>query len=158
MKTSIVYSSTTGNTEKLAEAIKAKVGDVSYCGKIDDAALDADLIYVGFFAAKFTCDDKVKTFLEKLNGKKVFLFGTAGYDNTEEYFTKILDAAKENLNDSNTVVGQSMVMGKVSEPKQKAIKEMDEEKFNSMKAKLDESQGHPSQADIDKVVAAATSI
>lgn len=158
MKTAIVYSSSTGNTEKLAEAIKAKVGDTVYCGKIDDAALEADMIYVGFFAMKFTCGDNVKEFLEKCNGKKIFLFGTAGYDNTEEYFTKVLDAAKENINDSNTVVGQSMTMGKVSEQKQKAIKEMDEEKFNSMKAKLDESQSHPDQSDIDKVVAAVASL
>ncbi|MFI3249698.1 MAG: flavodoxin family protein [Eubacteriales bacterium] len=151
MKNAIVYSSASGNTEKLAEAIKNKVGDVIYCGKVDDAALEADVIYVGFWAMKFTCGPDIQGFLEKLQGKKIFLFGTAGYDDTEEYFKSILDAAKGNIPASNTVIGEYMCMGKVSEAKQKSIKEMDEAKFNGMKAKLDKAESHPNQDDLTKL-------
>lgn len=158
MKKSIVYSSGTGNTEKLAEAIKAKVGDVAYCGKLDDSALESDVIFVGFWTAKFTCTDDVKTFLEKVKNKKIFLFGTAGYDDTSEYFEKILTAVKENVDSSNTIVGEFMSMGKVSAGKQKAIAEMDQAKFDSMKAKLDQAESHPNQADLDKLAALVSAV
>lgn len=153
MKSAIVYSSGTGNTEKLAKAIEGKVADAIYCGKLDDKALEAEMIYVGFWTAKFTCTDDVKGFLEKLDGKKIFLFGTAGYDDTEEYFQKILTAVKEMIPSSNTVVGEFMSMGKVSAGKQKAIAEMDQAKFDGMKAKLDQAEQHPDQGDLDKLLA-----
>ena len=48
MKYAVVYSSVTGNTKKLAEAIKNKVGQ-GYFGKPSDEALEADVIFVGFW-------------------------------------------------------------------------------------------------------------
>lgn len=153
MNTSIVYSSTTGNTGKLAETIQGKVASATYCGKVDNKALEADLIFVGFWACKFTCTDDVKNFLTQCKNKKIFLFGTAGYDDTQEYFDKILTAVKENIDASNEIVGEFLSMGKVSEQKQKAIKEMDEAKFNGMKAKLDQADSHPNQSDFDKLSA-----
>lgn len=152
MKTSIVFSSTTGNTQKLAETIQGKI-NADYCGKIEDSALESDMLYVGFWTKGFSCDDATAEFLKKLKNKKVFLFGTAGYDNTPEYFEKVLTAAKTNLDSSNELVGEFMSMGKVSAPKQKAIKDMDEAKYNGMKAKLDEAESHPSQSDLDSLVA-----
>lgn len=49
MKYAVVYSSVTGNTEKLAEVIKNKVGQC-YFGKPCDEAIEADVIFVGFWA------------------------------------------------------------------------------------------------------------
>lgn len=153
MKNAIVFSSGTGNTKKLAEAIQGKLSDVGYCGKMDPSALEAETIFVGFWTAKFTCTDDVKKFLETVKNKKIFLFGTAGYDDTAESFEKILTAVKENIDSSNTIVGEFMSMGKVSAGKQKAIAEMDQAKFDSMKAKLDKAESHPDQADLDKLTA-----
>ncbi len=158
MKNAIVFSSGTGNTKKLAETIQEKVGDVGYCGKLDDSALEADTIFVGFWTAKFTCTDDVKNFLVKVKNKKIFLFGTAGYDDTQEYFEKILTAVKENVDSSNTIVGEFMSMGKVSANKQKAIAEMDQAKFDSMKAKLEEAESHPNQSDLEKLTAMITAL
>ena len=47
MNYSIVYSSVTGNTAKLAEAINNHLG-ASYVGKPSNEALNADVIFVGF--------------------------------------------------------------------------------------------------------------
>lgn len=153
MKTAIVYSSATGNTKALAETIEKKVSDLIYTGTVDDKALDADVIYVGFWAKAFSCGDDIKGFLEKCKGKKIFLFGTAGYDDTQEYFDKILTAVKENIDSSNTVTGEFLCMGKVSTAKQNAIKEMDEAKFNNMKPNMDRAESHPDQADLDNLAA-----
>lgn len=40
---------------------------------------DAECIFVGFWTDKGTCDDNITAFLNKLENKKVFLFGTAGF-------------------------------------------------------------------------------
>lgn len=155
MKKSIIYSSATGNTKQLAEVINKEIS-ADYCGKADDSALDSDVIFVGFWAKAFSCDDGIAEFLKKLQGKKVFLFGTAGYDDTEEYFTKILTAAKEHLNDSNTVVGEFMCLAKVSAPKQESLKEMG--KYEGMKDNLARGLSHPDASDeenLKKAVAKA---
>ncbi|MFI3254787.1 MAG: flavodoxin family protein [Eubacteriales bacterium] len=151
MKKSIIFSSATGNTKQLAETINAEIS-ADYCGKADDSALDSDVIFVGFWAKGFSCDDGIAEFLKKIQGKKVFLFGTAGYDDTEEYFNKVLGAAKEHLSDSNTLVGEFMCMGKVSPQKQESLKEMG--KYDGMKDNLARGISHPDQNDLDQLKAA----
>lgn len=152
MKKAIVFSSGTGNTKKLAQAIYDTLGEEIYCGKICDAALDADMIFVGSWTMAFTCVPDIKIFAEKLNGKKVFPFMTSGYNHTEEYFTPIINSFKENINDTNEIIGEFICQGKVSAPKQEAIKKMDMAKCESMKVELDNSQTHPDDADIAKLV------
>ncbi|MBQ3420911.1 MAG: hypothetical protein IJH34_04445, partial [Romboutsia sp.] len=89
MKYAIVYSSITGNTKKLAESIKNKINDC-YFGKPSDEALSADTIFLGFWTTKNSCSPDVQSFIEKLSDKNLFIFGTAGYNNTKEYFEQIL--------------------------------------------------------------------
>lgn len=160
MKKSIVFNSPTGNTKKLAETISSTIGesDVAYFGTPNNDALDSDLIFVGFWTTKFSCDDKVKQFLASLQNKKVFLFGTAGYNFTDEFFNNILDEVKKSLDPSNELVGTFMCQGKVSDAKQKAIKDTDEEKFNSMKPNLDKSLSHPDTSDLDSLVSAVKAV
>ncbi len=86
--------------------------------------------------------------LAKLENKKIFLFGTAGYNDTPEYFQAILDAAKEHISASNEIVGEYMCQGKVSAAKQEAIKKMDILKFETMKEDIEKSQSHPSEEDV----------
>lgn len=152
MSSSIVYASVTGNTESLANTIQSVV-KADYCGKIDPKALEADTIFVGFWACKFTCTDDVAAFLKQCENKKIFLFGTAGYDDTPESFAKIMDAAKSNVPSSNTIVGDFMAMGKVSASKKKALEDMDAAKFASMKPNLDRGESRPNQDELDKLSA-----
>ena len=81
MRYSIVYSSNTGNTRQLAEAIEQQLptGDLLYCGAPDTAALQADVLFVGFWTDKGSCDAKVAELLKQTGGKTVYLFGTAGF-------------------------------------------------------------------------------
>ncbi|MFI3230723.1 MAG: flavodoxin family protein [bacterium] len=154
MKKSIVYSTVTGNARNLGEHISKTLGDSSYCGPLSDEAIEADLVFVGFWTTKFSCDDKVKAFLGKLKDKKVFLYGTAGYDFTEEFFNGIIEEVKKSVDPSCEVVGSFMCQGKVSDAKQKAIKDADEEKYNSMKENLDKSVSHPDASDLDALAKA----
>lgn len=152
MKKAIVFSTVSGNTEQLANEIKSKIGEVAYFGKPSDEALDADVIYVGSWAVGFSCSPDVKEFLEKLNNKKVFMFMTAGYGSTDEFFEPIMNSAIANINDTNEIIGKFICQGKVSSSKMEGIKKMDEEKFNKMKPELDKSQSHPDANDIQNLI------
>ncbi len=152
MKKAMVFSSGSGNTKQLAVEICGTLGEMAYCGAPSDEALEADVIFVGSWTMGFNCVPPIKEFLQKLNGKKVFLFMTAGYGNTPEFFAPILAAAKEHINSSNEIIGEYICQGKVSDAKKEAIKKADAEKFAAMEAMLTESNAHPNAEDIKALV------
>lgn len=147
MKNAVVFNSISGNTEQIANAIKETIGDVGYFGKPSDEALEADVIYVGSWVMAFSCTPDIKEFLAKLNGKKVFVFATAGYGSTPEFFAPIIASIKENVNSSNEIIGEFICQGKVADKKLEAIK-ADAAKYASMKDELDKSAAHPNADDI----------
>ena len=148
MKYAVVYSSMTNNTKKLAETIKNKVG-AEYCGKPSDEALSADVVFVGFWATRNSCGADIQAFMQKLSNKKVFLFGTAGYNDTQEYFEEILTNAKEYIPTSNEIIGTYICQGEVTDAMQELIKEVMPEKYELIKDKLASSVNHPNQTDLD---------
>lgn len=143
----IMYSSNTGNTEKLALTIKEVLGDV-YCGAIKEVS--SDVVFVGFWATKNSCDAKVQKVLESLNNKKVFLFGTCGYNNSQEFFDTVLNNAKSYINDSNEFIGGYVCQGKVSENKQQSLQET-HPNYEGLKPFLEESVNHPNIDDLAKL-------
>lgn len=72
MKYAICYSSRTGNTGKLAEAIRQTLPtlDCVYCGAPHVAANSADVIFAGFWTDKGTCDSQMGEFLQTLENKR----------------------------------------------------------------------------------------
>lgn len=112
----IVYSSITGNTEIIAKAIKDTLDKDSciYFGKPDEIAdQDAPIIFVGFWVYKGSCSEEIKTYLRTLQYKKIVLFGTAGFDGSEEYYDAILEEVKQNIPESNKVIDSFMCQGKM---------------------------------------------
>ena len=88
MKYSIVFSSVTGNTRQLADAILSVLPqeNLRYFGPPAEIALEADCLYVGFWTDKGHCNKEISTFLKGVKGKEIFLFGTAGFGGSQEYF------------------------------------------------------------------------
>ena len=68
MTYSIVYSSKTGNTKMLADALHQALpaDDCLYFGAPDAQALAAERIYIGFWTDKGTCDAETAAFLAQL--------------------------------------------------------------------------------------------
>ena len=114
MSYAVVFSSRTGNTELLAKAIREELGAEGcvYFGVPDAAALAADTLYVGFWTDKGTCDETIAAFLQGLAGKRVFLFGTAGFGGARAYFDQILASAAKNLPEGAVEIGRFMCQGK----------------------------------------------
>ncbi len=113
MQKAIVYSSRTGNTEMLAQTVRQVLAQVEYFGRPDPVALAADRLYVGFYTDKGTCDPALADFLADLRGKEIFLFGTAGFGGSPDYFEEILCRVKAHIDPSNTLIGTFMCQGKM---------------------------------------------
>lgn len=59
-------------------------------GAPGEAATRADLIFAGSWTDKGACNEEMAAFLAGLSGKKVALFGTAGFGGSREYFDTVL--------------------------------------------------------------------
>lgn len=69
---SIIFSSLTGNTKKLADTIRAVLPseDCDYFGAPETAELHSEMLYVGFWTDKGNADSAVLQLLSKLRGKR----------------------------------------------------------------------------------------
>lgn len=80
MKAAVVYSTLTGNTEKVAKAVCAGLGEGAELYDVKDAPDPAayDLVAVGFWVDRGHPDQKSMDYMKKITGKKVFTFFTLG--------------------------------------------------------------------------------
>lgn len=159
MTYAIVYSSRTGNTALLAQTIRETLpaGDCVYFGTPDPKALAADCIYVGFWTDKGTCDESVTAFLQSLTNQKVFLFGTAGFGGSCEYFEQILGRVKQNLSSGVTVCGTYMCQGKMPEAVRSRYLAMEESpRRTAMLENFDRARNHPDSQDLSALRDAVT--
>lgn len=153
---SILFSSSTGNTKLLAEAIR-EVLPAEYCDYFGDCTGNepkSDMIYVGFWTNKGIADDNALNLLKTLRNKEIFLFGTAGFGGSEAYFKGILDKTKESLDASNTVVGEYMCQGKMPQSVRKRYEKMKQQpdhmpNIDAMIENFDKALAHPDDNDLN---------
>ena len=153
---SIIYSSRTGNTKKIAEAIYNVLPQNScdYYGEVDKIEDElSEVLYIGFWTEKGDADLQTIELLKQLKNKKIFLFGTAGYGESEKYFKNIVDNVKKNIDSSNTIIGTFMCQGKMPLSVLERYKKMKEQKnsmFNidNLIANFDKALSHPNENDI----------
>lgn len=113
MKVLVVYSSLTGNTKMVAQAIAEELrGTLAAVEEMPDAS-GYDLTAVGFWVDKGTADAKSAAYLKTLIGRKVALFATLGADSASEHARQSLENAAALLDASNVVVGRFICRGKV---------------------------------------------
>ena len=158
---SILYSSATGNTRLLADTIRAALPP-ELCdafGAVGETAVESDLLYVGFWTDKGHADDTLTAFLQTLKGKRIFLFGTAGFGGSAPYFEKILAATRKALDGSNTVIGSFMCQGKMPPSVRARYEAMralpaPPENLDAMIENFDRARSHPDADDLDRLRAA----
>lgn len=154
MKYSIVFSSRTGNTEMVANEIKTALpqSDCEYFGAPCQSALEAPLIFLGFWTEKGNCDAATATFMKELENKQIFLFGTAGFGGNQEYFQSILANIQANLPCNNTLIGSFMCQGKMPRSVRERYEKMllatpNDTKIKEMLVNFDMALAHPSAED-----------
>ena len=165
MSYAIVFSSKTGNTALLAQTLQEQLpqADCCYFGAPDAAALSADTLYVGFWTDKGKADADTLDFLQQLRGKRVFLFGTAGFGGSAPYFEKILAATRKALDGSNTVIGTYMCQGKMPPSVRARYEAMralpaPPENLDALIENFDRARSHPDADDLDRLRAAVLQV
>ena len=169
MKYAVIYDSPTGNTKMLAEEIKRYMDRQSgsteeclYFGEpVPDVAnveglSEAEIIFAGFWTDKGDSGAKLAGFLESLHGSRVFLFGTAGFGGSQEYFSRILDKVTTHLAPDNTVAGRYMCQGKMPVTVRKRYesvleKNPEDERMKSMIENFDRALPHPDISDMENL-------
>lgn len=158
MTYAVIYASATGNTKMLAEEIRKRLGkkECVCFGTVEEAgtAVRADIIFAGFWTDKGDCSEELGHFLEGLHGRRVFLFGTAGFGGAQSYFDQILERVKGHLAADNEVVGTYMCQGKMPQSVRKRYEGMLEqnpgdERIKGMIENFDRAVRHPDEADLN---------
>ncbi len=157
-KYSIIYSSKTGNTKKLAMAIYEILpkDDCEYYGIYEAGEISSEMVYIGFWTDKGNADEETLALLKNLRNKKIFLFGTAGFGGSEEYFQKVLNNVKKSIDASNTVVGEFMCQGKMPQSVKERYIKMKEQpncvpNIDEMIENFDRALSHPDDADLESL-------
>ena len=155
---SIIYSSRTGNTKLLAEAIRESLpADLcDHFGTDEAGAVESEKLYVGFWTDKGTADEAALALLKRLKNKKIFLFGTAGFGESEAYFQKVLDRVKESIDESNSIIGTYMCQGKMPESVKNRYLKMKEQpehpaNIDALIENFDSALSHPDADDLDRL-------
>ena len=151
---SIIFNSKTGNTRKLADAIHEALPqencDLFGAAKGDVPA--SETLYIGFWTDKGSADKATAELLAKLKNRKIFLFGTAGFGGSEEYFTNV----KKLIDESNTVVGEYMCQGRMPGSVRARYVKMKEQPdpmphLDMLIENFDKALSHPDAADLDRL-------
>ena len=123
-------------------------------------ASEADVVFVGFWCDKGSCSPAVQHFLQGLAGKRVFLFGTCGFGESDEYFAQILDRVRTYLPADAQYIGGAMCQGKMGVGVKRRYEGMLEKDPENAQARMlidnwNKAQSHPNEDDVLTRIAAA---
>lgn len=123
-------------------------------------ASEADVVFVGFWCDKGSCSPAVQHFLQSLAGKRVFLFGTCGFGESDEYFAQILDRVRTYLPADAQFIGGAMCQGKMGMGVKRRYEGMLEKDPENAQARMlidnwNKAQSHPNEDDFSRIAAAA---
>ena len=159
-KYAILFSSKTGNTRLLADAIRAALPeeDCAFFGEAGSVAEipEVKTVYLGFWTDKGNADEAALNVLKNLRNKNVFLFGTAGFGVEDAYFQRVLNNVKASMDESNTLAGEFMCQGKMQQAVRNRYVKMKGQpdaapNLDQMIDNFDRALSHPDAADLENL-------
>ena len=111
----IIYSSITGNTRQLAEAMAHAEGSPLY--SVQDAPNPErfSLLALGFWVRKGLPDERMLRFMESIRNTKVYLFGTLGAWPDSPHAERCIEETTQRLSaQGNTIIGHFLCQGRVN--------------------------------------------
>lgn len=162
MEAAIVYSTITGNSKMLADAVYQNIEGCTEPRNIkdvDDTFLNAyDTFIFCYWCRRGTADTTTIDLLEKISGKKIVMLGTLGAYPDSPHGEKLKERVGELVEKSNCLLGNFICQGKIDPARtEKRLKipkgephYLDEEGY---KRHL-ESRKHPDKNDLHNAVAA----
>ena len=132
---SIIFSSMTGNTRKLADKIHEILPKEScdYFGTADARGIESELLYIGFWTDKGNADSDTLDFLSKLKNN-----------------------VKSTIDSSNTIVGEYMCQGKMPQSVRERYVKMKEnpehpDNIDALIENFDKALSHPDSDDLERL-------
>ena len=116
MKVSILYSSKTGNTRKLAFSIANELSDFEITItdiKTMESLPKADAYLIGYWVDKAQPNEEAKHCIEQITGKPVGLFGTLGAYAYSSHGSQSMQNANAMLGEGCTLIGSFLCQGPV---------------------------------------------
>lgn len=157
MKIAIVFDSQTGNTAQVAQAIQAACEgqEIVAFGPPPQNVGQAELVFAGSWTDKGSLTPAMQEFLHTLYGKRVALFGTAGFGISELYFASLADRFKAEVPKGNQVVSTFFCTGKMPQAVRDRYEaqlkvDPDNGKLKSMIQAYDLALTHPDQSDLEQ--------
>jgi len=153
MKSMIVYSSVTGNTKMIAEAIyEVALNSEIYEIKNAPEPVGYDLITLAYWVDKGLPDELSKAYLEKISNTNIALFCTLGSSPDSDHAARCLtrgEALANSETKNNNVLGTYLCQGKIDpELTAKRIKIIGDKYLTPEKeARLKEASKHPDKND-----------
>ncbi|GAA0738004.1 flavodoxin family protein BilS [Clostridium oceanicum] len=156
MKSLVVYSSVTGNTKKVAETIYNQIPLEKDIYKSDEKFdyNKYDLIVIGYWVDKGTCDNNTIKLIEKIHNKNILLFGTLGAEDVGDYYDSIKQKVEEIIDKDNKILGHFLCQGKINDKLVERYKEMLKENPNNIKIReqikiYERASTHPDSRDMN---------
>lgn len=116
MKSIVIYSSLTGNTKQVAEAITSVLQEGTPCVAMSELPSDIesyDLVFAGFWVDKGTANKEARDVLGILHNPHIALFATAGVPPQMEHAKQSLVNAASCLPEGVVPVDTFICQGKV---------------------------------------------
>lgn len=148
------------NADASVPAASVPATSVPAASTLSARASEADVVFVGFWCDKGSCSPAVQHFLQGLVGKRVFLFGTCGFGESDEYFAQILDRVRAYLPADAQYIGGAMCQGKMGMGVKRRYEGMLEKDPENAQARMlidnwNKAQSHPNEDDVSRIAAAA---
>lgn len=156
MKYLIVYSSLTGNTKMVAEAIREIMpADTDIFPVTEAPPPDGyDFVAVGFWVDRGTADAKARDYLRRISGKKIALFATLGAYPDSDHARDSLVKAAVLLDPDNTLAGTFICQGKIDPRLRDSFQKLPAGHPHALTpdriARHEEAARHPDAADLAK--------
>ncbi len=114
MKTALIYSSLTGNTRKVAQAVMKVMPPDTDMYPVASAPDPApyELLALGFWVDRGGPDPEIADYMARLQNKTIILFGTLGAWPDSEHGRQVLSRAKDLLS-SNHILGSFLCLGRI---------------------------------------------
>lgn len=169
MKTLIVYSSKTGNTEKIARGVYKALAAPSAQpepGPVVDFASAAEApdpaayerIILAFWVNRGTADDETLAYLQRIEGKRVGFLATLGAYPDSKHAADVVERFGALVAEKNSLIGSFVCQGKVDPRLTEKFKSLPPDHPHAMtpeRAKRHrDAASHPDEADIANAVAA----
>lgn len=159
----VVYSSRTGNTKKIAEAIVSALPESTPCVPVSEAPesfAEYDGVFFGFWADQGNANKEAQAVIKRLNNKKVALFATFGVPPQMPHASQTMKAAADLLPDGQTPVGLFKCQGKVDPKVIELMYKMFPEghphgRNPEREARHKEAASHPDEQDVQQAIAFA---